>query len=132
MEIPMPTPITLRIGTLELGGQLNDSATAKAILALLPATVRMSRWGDEYYGSLPKPLQEGEAPDAREEMTVGEIAYWPPGNALCLFFGPTPASSGSEPRAASPVNPVGNLSGDTAALKALGRSISAVVAKAGS
>ncbi len=128
----MPTPITLRIGSLELAGQLNDSPTAKAILALLPATVRMSRWGDEYYGSLPKPLKEGEASDAREDMVVGEIAYGPPGNALCLFFGPTPASTGSEPRAASPVNPVGKLSGDMAALKALGRSITANVSKSGS
>jgi hypothetical protein len=102
------------------------------MLALLPATIRLSRWGDEYYGSLPKPLNVDEAPDAREEMAVGEIAYWPPGNALCLFFGPTPASTGLEPRAASPVNPVGTLSGDMTPLKALGRSISAVVAKAGS
>jgi uncharacterized protein len=128
----MPTPITLRVGSLELSGELNDSPTAKAILALLPATVRMSRWGDEYYGSLPKPLKIDEAPDAREEMTFGEIAYWPPGNALCLFFGPTPASSGPEPRAASPVNPVGSLNGNMDVLKALGRSVSVNLAKTGS
>lgn len=126
-DIPMPTPITFRVGTLALTGQLNDSPTAQAILALLPATVRMSRWGDEYYGTLPKPLKIDEAPDAREEMTVGELAYWPPGNALCLFFGPTPASSDDQPQAASPVNPVGTLSGDLPALKRLGSSISAAL-----
>jgi uncharacterized protein len=126
----MPTAITIRIGSLELSGELNDSASAKALAAMLPASVKMSRWGDEYYGALPKSLNMKEAADAREEMTVGELAYWPPGNALCIFFGPTPASTDDLPRAASPVNPLGTLKGDVAALKALGRSVQATVAKA--
>ena len=121
------------MGTLELSGQLNDSPTAKALLALLPATVRMSRWGDEYYGALPQALGVEEAPDARELMAVGELAYWPPGNALCVFFGPTPVSTGTEPRAASPVNPLGRLSGDVAAaLRGRGRSVEVVVSQTGS
>ena len=57
-------------------------------------------------------------------MVVGELAYWPPGNALCIFFGPTPASAGEEPRAASAVNPVGKLTSDTAPLKPMSSSIS--------
>jgi hypothetical protein len=126
----MPTAITVRIGSLELSGELNDSATGKALAGMLPANVKMSRWGDEYYGALPKALNMKEGPEAREEMEVGEIAYWPPGNALCIFFGPTPASSGDEPRAASPVNPLGMLKGDVAGLKGLGRSVTASVAKA--
>jgi uncharacterized protein len=130
MEVPMPVSITLRFGSLEYSAQLNDSPTAKALLALLPGTVRMSRWGDEYYGSLPKPLGVPEAPDARELMAVGELAYWPPGNALCVFFGPTPVSEGVQPRAASPVNPVGRLSGDAAGLKGLGRSVEVAVSRA--
>jgi uncharacterized protein len=132
LEITMPTSIRLRIGSVEMTGELNDSPTAKSLLALLPATVRMSRWGDEYYGSLPKPLDMEEAPDARELMIVGELAYWPPGNALCVFFGATPASTESEPRAASPVNPVGKLNGEVAGLKRLGRSVEAVLSRAGS
>jgi hypothetical protein len=132
MEITMPTAIKLSVGSLELTGTLNDSPTAKALLALLPAAVHMARWGDEYYGSLPKSLNLDEAPDAREAMAVGELAYWPPGNALCIFFGPTPASTGPEPRAASPVNPIGTLTGDLTALKSLGRSVNVSVAKAAS
>ncbi len=128
----MPAAITVRIGAVQFSGQLNDSPTARAILALLPATFRMSRWGDEYYGALPKSLEVAEAPDARDRTAVGELAYWPPGNALCLFFGPTPASNGDEPRAASPVNPVGTVSGDFAALKRLGRSVDVSVAQAAS
>jgi len=126
----MPTLITIKIGALELTGALNDSATAKALAAILPTTVRLSRWGEEYYGNLSKPLNLGESPDAREEMAVGEIAYWPPGNALCIFFGPTPASTHDTPRAASPVNPLGMLKGDCAALKGLGHSVQAQVAEA--
>ncbi|MFI5382072.1 MAG: cyclophilin-like fold protein [Tepidisphaerales bacterium] len=119
----MPTPITIAVGTLQLSGQLNDSPTACALTDLLPLTVRMSRWGDEYYGSLSNPLDVSESEDAREAMEIGELAYWPPGNALCIFFGPTPASAGREPRAASPVNPVGIVAGDVAVLRPLGGSI---------
>ena len=75
----------------------------------------------------PRGLDIGQSADAREEMAVGELAYWPPGNALCIFFGPTPVSEGSQPRAASPVNPVGMLSGDVAALKSLGPSVEVTV-----
>ncbi len=128
----MAIPIIIRAGTLELAGTLNDSPSAKALLALLPASVPMSRWGDEYYGSLPKSLNLDEDLDAREEMIVGELAYWPPGNALCVFFGPTPASNGPAPRAASPVNPIGALTGNVAALKALGGSLTMNIAQAAS
>ena len=123
----MPTPITLRIDKLQLIGQLNDSPTAGAISKLLPLKIRMSRWGDEYYGSLSEGLDMGQSADAREDMAVGELAYWPPGHALCIFFGPTPVSEGSQPRAASPVNPIGMLSGDVAALKSLGSSMEVTV-----
>ena len=123
----MPTPISITVGKVQLSGQLNDSPTALALAALLPTTVRMSRWGDEYYGSLNDPLDLAESDDAREAMTVGELAYWPPGNALCIFFGPTPASTGREPRAASPVNPLGMLDGDVKALRPLGASIELTV-----
>jgi len=123
----MPTPINLTIGRIRLSGKLSDSPTAGALVAMLPLTIQMSRWGDEYYGSLPRKLGIAQASDAREEMTVGELAYWPPGNAMCIFFGPTPVSVGAEPRAASPVNPVGSVSGDWAALRKLGASVQATI-----
>jgi len=87
----MPTPITLRIGPLELTGQLNDSPTARALAVLLPLKVRMARWGDEYYGALDKPLRGAEAPDAREDMAVGELAYWPPPHPAAPWSGCAPA-----------------------------------------
>lgn len=127
----MAKKIRFTIGGHVLAGELNDSPTARALEGRLPLKVRLSRWGDEYYGSIGAPLGVKEAPDAREEMAVGELAYWPPGNALCLFFGPTPASEGPEPRAASPVNPVGRLTGDLGVLKGLGSSATAEVAAEG-
>ncbi len=110
-------------GSVKLEAELNDSATAKKIAAALPMEVRLSRWGDEYYGDCG--VKAALEPEARTKMAVGEIAYWPPGKALCLFFGPTPASSGPEPKAASEVNPVGRIVSDSAALKKLGGSIKA-------
>ena len=53
-----------------------------------------------------------EEPEARADVSVGDLGYWPPGNAFCIFFGRTPASSGSAPRAASPVTVVGRIVGD--------------------
>ena len=55
--------------------------------------------------------------DAREVVEYGDVGYWPPGQALCLFFGPTPASRGDEIRPASPVNVVGRMEGDPSVLK---------------
>ena len=88
----------------------------------------LSRWGDEYYGNCGIKVQA--SPDAREDMKVGELALWPPGNALCIFFGPTPASHGPDPRAASPVNPIGRLVDDAGPLRGMGPSIRAKVSRA--
>jgi uncharacterized protein len=120
-EEPMPTPIKIKIETLELSAELNDSPTAKKIISLLPLEFSMSRWGDEYYGDCG--IRTVLSQDARDIMEVGELAVWPTGNALCIFFGPTPASRGNEPRAVSPVNPVGKLLGSPEELKKLGGSI---------
>ena len=121
----MPTPITIRIGAVELNAELNDSTSAKAVLERLPLEVSMSRWGEEYYGGCGIAVEPAD--DARDLMEVGEIALWPPGKALCIFFGPTPASDGDEPRAASAVNPIGRLTCDPTPLKGLGPSIRAEV-----
>lgn len=126
----MGVKITITVdGSLKLSAELNESATARRIAAALPLRLRLSRWGDEYYGScgVHGKLEDG----ARTRMAVGEIAYWPPGDALCLFFGPTPASSGPEPEAASDVNPVGTIQSDCSALKKLGGSIRVGIEAAG-
>ena len=81
--------------------------------AQAPANV----WGDEIYFGLS--VQANLSDDAVEEVEVGDLAYWPPGNAFCIFFGPTPVSRGDRPRAASPVNVFGRLLGDATAFRAV-------------
>ena len=117
----MVTPIIIRIGELKLSAELNDSPSAEKLKSLLPLDISMSRWGDEYYGDCGINVELSQ--DARDVMEIGEIAVWPAGKAVCIFFGPTPASRGDEPRAVSPVNPVGRLIGNSRALKKLGNSI---------
>lgn len=78
--------------------------TAKRILESLPLTGRAIRWGDEVYFEVGISIEEEKS---RVDMEVGEVAFWPPGNAICLFFGRTPVSTSDKPKAYSPVNPFG-------------------------
>ena len=93
---------------------LNQSQTAQRIWDALPIEGRGSTWGDEIYFSIPV---EAEIDNAQELVELGELAYWPPGTAFCIFFGPTPMSRGAEIRPARPVNVVGKLIGDSKMFK---------------
>lgn len=107
--------IVIKFGDIAVTAELNDSETARKIQAALPITGRVNTWGDEIYFSIP--VKAGLEKEATADMEVGDIAYWPPGHAFCLFFGPTPASTGPKPRAASPVNKVGRILSDPELLK---------------
>ncbi len=88
--------------------------TRDAFLEAVPFESRASRWGDEIYFSTPVKLGQE---NAQEVVEKGDVAYWPPGNALCIFFGPTPVSAPGEIRPASPVNVFGHVVGDLGRLK---------------
>ena len=107
--------IIITAGSVTVEAELNDSPTARMIWESLPITGRANTWGDEIYFEIP--VEAGQAPDARADVEVGELGYWPVGRAFCIFFGPTPASSGDRPRAASPVNIVGRVLGDATAFR---------------
>jgi uncharacterized protein len=109
--------IKISISNISLNAELNDNPTAKAIFETLPIESTSQRWGDEIYFSIP--VKSELEPQARIDMAVGEIAYWPPGNAFCIFFGPTPVSHSKQPRAASPVNPIGRITGDAKQFQAV-------------
>ena len=111
----MGNRITITAGTVSLEAELNESATARMIWDALPITGEANTWGDEVYFAIP--VRAERAPDARADVEVGELGYWPVGRAFCIFFGPTPASAGQKPRAASPVNIVGRVLGDATALR---------------
>ena len=95
---------------------LDGSRTARAIWDALPIEASAQTWGDEIYFRIPVALPEDEA---REVVERGDLGYWPPGQAFCIFFGPTPASRGDEIRPASAVNVFGHLDGDAAAFKSV-------------
>ena len=111
------TTILITASTISLQAELNDSPTAQAILQALPIEGRANRWGDEIYFEIP--VSAGQEPDARVEMEMGELAYWPVGRAFCIFFGPTPVSDDERPRAYSPVNILGRVLGDATLFRAV-------------
>lgn len=99
--------IEISVGQLHASAELAENATADAILEALPLEGRVNRWGEEIYFKIPVTIEI--SPDARQEMKIGELAYWPGGSAFCIFFGPTPVSLAGEPRAYTDVNPFGMI-----------------------
>ena len=107
--------INLSVGKVSLDAEMLDTPTASKILEALPFESSANVWGDEIYFDIP--LSLAQEPDARAEVEVGDLAYWPAGQAFCIFFGPTPVSTGGQPRAYSPVNVFGRVLGDATQFK---------------
>jgi len=110
----MAQSITIIAGTVEVSAELNDTDTAEAVWNALPFSASGNTWGDEIYFRIPV---AAEPKDLQEVVDFGDLAYWPPGNAFCIFFGPTPASRGDEIRPASAVAVIGRITGDAAQLR---------------
>jgi len=110
----MAQGIVIKARGVAFEGELDDSMTGKAIYGALLIRAKAQRWGGEIYFSIPVSCELEE--DSREVLEEGELGYWPPGTAFCIFFGPTPASGGDEIRAASAVNIVGRIKGDLSGL----------------
>jgi hypothetical protein len=107
--------IKITIKNITLYAELFNTKTAKAILNALPIETSPEEWGDEFYFEIPVQMPLDET--ATTKVKIGDIGYWPPGNALAIFFGPTPISKGSDPVPASDVNIVGRIIDDTTLLK---------------
>ena len=116
-------------GDVSVTATLNDSQTSDLLWEALPLEASANTWGDEIYFRIT--VQAEEDDDAGDVVPMGAVAYWPPGQALCLFFGRTPASRGDEIRAASAVNMLGDLGGDAAVLKQVRSGTRVVVERAG-
>ncbi len=107
--------ILIQVDHLSVSADLKNTPTARKILEILPIESSANVWGEEIYFDIP--LQAELEPDAREEVEVGDLGYWPTGSAFCIFFGPTPVSRGDQPRAYSPVNVFGRVVGDAKQFK---------------
>jgi len=110
----MPYAIRITVGQLVLDAELNDTAIARNAYRALPVASTVSRWGDEIYFTMRTTADEEDP--MRTEMEIGELAFWPPGQAFCIFWGPTPASQGNKPAAISPVVPIGKIVSDLTGL----------------
>ena len=112
----MPMKINIIIKDITVVAELFDTECARTIAGVLPITSSPNEWGDEFYFEIPVAdyLLDNTA---TTEVKAGDIGYWPPGNALAIFFGPTPMSKGNDPVPASAVNLVGVIHGDAAILK---------------
>jgi len=102
--------VRIKCGRLSFDAELFDTETARMIANESPLVGSANIWGDEIY--FPVSFTSEVESDAREEVEVGTLAYWPPGKAFCIFFGPTPVSTSTKPRAYSPVNIIGKIHGD--------------------
>ncbi len=103
----MPFKIKISAGDIELGGELKDTECAERIGEEFPVESDFQTWGDEFYFPIGVNMDLDET--SRQEVEVGTLGYWPAGNALAVFFGPTPASTGEKPKAASEVNVIGEI-----------------------
>ena len=122
----MSYDITITAGEVELNAELNDTAVAQAIWNALPISASGNTWGDEIYFRIPVVV---EPDDLKEVVDFGDLAYWPPGNAFCIFFGPTPASRGDEIRPASAVAVIGRVTGDAALLRQVSAGTTVTIAQ---
>jgi hypothetical protein len=120
--------ITITVEEITLSATLNESQTAQKIWESLPIQGTANVWGDEIYFDIPVNLPQ--ASDARADVEIGELGYWAPGRAFCIFFGPTPASINDKPRAASPVNVFGRVEDDVTVLRGVRGGVQVTITEA--
>jgi hypothetical protein len=120
--------VRIKIGTIEVLAELNDTKTAGAIFEALPIKGRANLWGDEIYFPIPVKL---ELEVGSEFVKIGDLGYWPDGHAFCIFFGPTPISQGDKIQPASAVTVFGRIANDTAMLKKVASGSEVIIEKIG-
>lgn len=105
----MARRIRITLKEIEVEAELNDSAVAGAVWEALPFSSPINTWGEEIYFSIPVKV---DIEHPQTVVQIGDLGYWPKGEAFCIFFGKTPASSGSEIKPASAVEVIGRLNQD--------------------
>ena len=106
--------IKIKVRKIEAIAELNDSRTAQAVWEALPLKGFANLWGDEIYFSIPLILP---SESGKEFVDIGDLGYWPQGNAFCIFFGLTPISKEGKIKPASAVNVFGKIIGDATIFK---------------
>jgi len=117
--------IAIRIGTLSMEAELNETPTAQKIAAALPLRASFNTWGDEIYFAIPVDADLDDS--AQDVVELGDLGYWPPGKAWCIFFGQTPVSQSGKIMPASAVNVIGKVLGDATQFKTVMREREVIV-----
>ena len=123
----MERQIRIKAGSVIVVAELYNTKTAEAIWQALPFSSDVNTWGDEIYFKIPL---EMELESGQEIVDVGDLGYWPPGNAFCIFFGPTPMSNEDEIKAARAVDVFGRLVDDAKVFKKVEQGQGIVVERA--
>jgi len=110
----MERQIRIKAGSVIVVAELYNTKTAEAIWQALPFSSKVNTWGDEIYFCIPVKM---ELESGQEIVNFGELGYWPPGSAFCIFFGQTPMSNKDEIRAASAVDIFGKVVDDAKPFK---------------
>jgi len=122
----MRRQILVTSGSVTAVAELNDTKTADAIWQALPFSNDANVWGDEIYFTIPTRI---DLENGQEVVSLGDLGYWPPGSAFCVFFGATPVSREGEIRAASAVNVFGKIIDDPRVFKGVKQGERIVVAR---
>lgn len=101
--------IKIKVGKVEMEAKLNESVVAHKIWQILPIKAKANIWGEEIYFEIPL---AAKMENPQKEVETGDLGYWPPGNAFCIFFGMTPASTPGHIRPASEVEVFGKVLGN--------------------
>lgn len=107
--------IRIVIGKLSMEATLNDTPTAQKVAEVLPLRASFNTWGEEFYFGIPVDAELDDS--AREVVELGDLGFWPPGKAFCIFFGQTPVSKPGKIMPASAVNVIGRVDGDAKRFK---------------
>ncbi len=124
----MAKKMMIRVGQIQAEAELNNTKTAEAIWEALPIEGRANLWGDEIYFAIPVKM---ELEKGQEVVQIGDLGYWPPGTAFCIFFGETPVSRRGEIRPASAVTVLGRVTSDTAVFKKVSSGAKVLISKTG-
>ncbi|MBZ0254521.1 hypothetical protein K8I31_00570 [bacterium] len=108
--------IKITLDGLMLTATFEDNDAANAIYGVLPIELPFQTWGDEIYFHIPVELN---VTGGQEIVEIGDLAFWPPGKAFCIFYGSTPASIDERPCAASEVIVFGKIDGDATVLRSV-------------
>ena len=102
--------ISVQIPNNSISIELDDKNSPKTVntfLKKLPFTVGINLWGEEIYTD-ESPISQNEE-NAKDLLDLNDVAYWPTGKAICLFYGPTPIGKKGEIKPYSPVNVIGKI-----------------------